>query len=202
MLWQILWLFAAVLTLLLMAGAWTGPHRAVSNLSRWATRLGIRHLPVGLERRATDRIVFRGGLVTLVLLLAIAWFGPSSPPPETATTPASIAPDNSPAAPKANLQPEAAQKPARHLDSEMMNAIRVHIPKTKQIRIAVLKDDAEADQFAWEIDAFLRQEKYTVVPRLFFAMTDGAQPPEGTSLYPDQKDANTVVIRVGQNDRK
>ena len=83
----------------------------------------------------------------------------------------------------------------------MKNAILVHVPKTKQVRIVVLKDDAEADQFSWEIDAFLREEKYTVVPRLFFAMAPGGKPPVGTSLYPDEKDPNIIVIRIGLNDR-
>jgi hypothetical protein len=191
----LLWVIAAFATGALMFGAWSGPHRSVSNLSRWATRLGIRRLPAGFERRTTDRWVFRGGLVALVLLLAIAWFIPSGQSPERAP------PENNtiPVAPKPPDQ--AVQQPARHLDTELKNAILVHIPKTKQIRIAVLKDDAEADQFSWEIDAFLREEKYTVVPRLFFAMAPGGKPPVGASLFPDEKDPNIIVIRIGLNDR-
>jgi hypothetical protein len=193
LLW-LLWVLAALITGALMFGAWSGPHRSVSNLSRWGTRFGIRRLPAGFERRATDRWVFRGGLVSLVLLLALAWLIPSGQSPE-------IAPpnDTTPVAPKPRNQ--AAQPPARHIDAELKNAILVHIPKTKQIRIAVLKDDPEADQFSWEIDAFLREEKYTVVPRLFFAMAPGGKPPIGTSLYPDEKDPNIIVIRIGLNDR-
>ena len=64
------------------------------------------------------------------------------------------------------------------------NAILVHVPKTKQVRLVVLNGDAEADQFAWEIDAFLRAEGYTVVPRMLFAMAAGAKTPSGTSMYP------------------
>ena len=89
----------------------------------------------------------------------------------------------------------------RHIDTDLKNAIVVHIPKTKQIRIVLLKDDPEADQFAWEIDAFLRTEGYTVVPRRFFAMAPGGTVPVGTSMYPDEKDANVIVIRIGLNDR-
>ena len=64
------------------------------------------------------------------------------------------------------------------------------------------KDDAEADQFSWEIDAFLRTEGYTVVsPRLMFAMRKGEPTPSGTAIYPDEKDKDIVVIRIGLNDR-
>ena len=84
---------------------------------------------------------------------------------------------------------------------DLKNAIVVHVPKTKQVRIVLLKDDPEADQFSWEIDAFLRAEGYTVVPRLFFAMAPGGTTPVGTSMYPDEKDANVIVIRIGLNDR-
>jgi len=40
-----------------------------------------------------------------------------------------------------------------------------------------------------------------VVPRLFFSMAPGGTTPVGTSMYPDEKDANVIVIRVGLNDR-
>jgi hypothetical protein len=193
LLW-LLWALAALATGALMFGAWSGPHRSVSNLSRWATRSGIRSLPRGFERPATDRWVFRGGLVALVLLVAIAWLIPSGQAPKTPAVNSTI-----PVAPQPPGQ--AIQQPGRHIDAELKNAILVHVPKTKQIRIAVLKDDAEADQFSWEIDAFLREEKYTVGPRLFFAMAPGGKPPVGTSLYPDEKDPNIVVIRIGLNDR-
>ncbi len=194
LLW-LLWVVAALATGALMFGAWSGPHRSVSNLSRWATRFGIRRLPRGFERPATDRWVFRGGLAAVGLLLAMAWLVPSGQSPD-------IAPPNNKTVPVAPKPPEqTVQRPGRHIDAELKNAILVHIPKTKQVRIAVLKDDAEADQFSWEIDAFLREEKYTVVPRQFFAMAPGGKPPVGTSLYPDEKDPNIIVIRIGLNDR-
>ena len=174
-----------------MVGAWTGPHRSVSNLSRWAVRLRIRRLPDWLIKRSADRVAFRGGLVVLVLLLAVAWLVPSPPPgvPNDAGK-AAVAP-----------RPPENVRPVRHVDADLKNAILVHVPKTKQVRIVVLKDDAEADQFAWEIDAFLRAEGYQVVPRLLFAMAAGGSAPVGTSLYPDEKDPNVIVIRIGQNDR-
>jgi hypothetical protein len=34
-----------------------------------------------------------------------------------------------------------------------------------------------------------------------FAMPQGEQTPVGTSIYPDQKDPDIVIIRVGLNDR-
>ena len=83
----------------------------------------------------------------------------------------------------------------------MKNAILVHVPKSKPIRIVVLKDDPEGDQFSWEIDAFLRAEGYKVMPRRFFAMTAGGTMPSGTTIYPDENDANIFVIRIGLNDR-
>ncbi|MEA3002369.1 MAG: hypothetical protein QOH81_1157 [Sphingomonadales bacterium] len=197
-LWEILWLLAALVTGALMFGAWSGPHRSVSNLSRWATRLRIRPIPAWLSARAADRWVFRGGIVSLVLLLAVAWLMPSPPPPGA---PLAL-PDRSkgPAAPEA--PGGANSRPDRHLDTELQNAILVHVPKTKRVRIAVLHGDAEADQFSWEIDAFLRTAGYNVVsPRLTFAMAAGGKTPTGTAIYPDEKDPNIVVIRIGLNDR-
>jgi hypothetical protein len=32
-------------------------------------------------------------------------------------------------------------------------------------------------------------------------MAPGGKPPVGTSLYPDEKDPNIIVIRIGLNDR-
>jgi hypothetical protein len=188
---QILWVIAAIIVGAVMAGAWTGPHRSVSNLSRWATRLHIRRVPDWLIKRAADRWAFRGGIVALVLLLAVAWLIPS-PLPEMPND-----------AGKATVTPAPLDntRAGRHIDTDLKNAILVHVPKTKQVRIVLLKDDPEADQFAWEIDAFLRAEGYTVVPRLFFAMAPGGTTPMGTSMYPDEKDANVIVIRVGLNDR-
>jgi hypothetical protein len=189
-----IWVVAALVTGAVMVGAWTGPHRTVSNLSRWATRLGLSRMPDWLVRRSADRWGFRGGLVSLVLLVAAIWLAPSQ---RAAETP--VQQGGAPAAPKPPEQ--AVIRPERHLDGDLKNAIRVHIPKTKQIRIVVLSGDNEADQFAWEIDAFVRAEGYQVAPRLLFAMAAGGTTPVGTSLYPDEKDPNIVVIRVGLNDR-
>ena len=188
---QILWVIAALSVGAVMAGAWTGPHRSVSNLSRWAVRLRIRRVPDWLIKRSADRIAFRGGLVALVLLLAVAWLVPS---------PLLEAPSDAGKAIVAPVSP-GNTRAGRHIDTDLKNAIVVHVPKTKQIRIVLLKDDTEADQFAWEIDAFLRAEGYTVLPRRFFAMAPGGTTPSGTSMYPDEKDANVVVIRIGLNDR-
>jgi hypothetical protein len=185
-LWQILWSFAALIAGTLMFGAWTGPHRSISNLSRWATRLHIRPVPEWLKARAVDRWAFRGGLVTIVVLLGIAWLIPS----QRVLAPAP--PDKNNAA---------NQRPERHIDADLKNAILVHIPKTKQVKLAVLKDDPEADQFSWEIDAFLRAEGYTVIPRVLFAMAAGGKTPSGTTIYPDEKAPNILVIRIGLNDR-
>ena len=191
--WQILWVIAAVIVGAVMVGAWTGPHRSVSNLSRWAVRLRIRRVPDWLIRRSADRFAFRGGIVALVLLLALAWLIPS----RTARGADGDAGKATVAAPA----PPGNVRAGRHIDTDLKNAILVHVPKTKQVRIVLLKDDPEADQFAWEIDAFLRAEGYTVVPRLFFAMAPGGTTPVGTSMYPDEKDANVIVIRIGLNDR-
>src|ERR1041385_4171487 len=187
-LWQILWVIAALIVGAVMVGAWSGPHRSVSNLSRWAVALRIRRVPDWLIRRSADRFAFRGGLVTLVLLLALAWLVPSPQPADTGT-------------PIVKPVPPDDIRAGRHIDTDLKNAIVVHVPKTKQVRIVLLKDDPEADQFAWEIDAFLRAEGYTVVPRLFFAMAPGGTTPVGTSVYPDEKDDNIIVIRIGLNDR-
>ena len=189
--WQILWVVAAVMAGGLMYGAWTGPHRSVSNLSRWASRLRVRPIPAWLSARAADRWAFRGGLVTIVVLLGAAWLIPSQQAPD--------APAVAPALPSENnaVNP----RPERHIDVELKNAILVHVPKTKQVKLVVLSGDAEADQFAWEIDAFLRAEGYAVMPRMLFAMAAGGTTPSGTTLYPDEGDPNVFVIRIGQNDR-
>jgi hypothetical protein len=196
-LWQILWVLVAVLAGGLMFGAWTGPHRSISNLSRWATRLHICPVPEWLKARAADRWAFRGGLVTIVLLLGIAWLIPSQRVPDVPIGDADKR-EGAPAPPDKNTVPN--QRPDRHLDADLKNAILVHVPKTKQVKLVVLKDDAEADQFSWEIDAFLRVEGYTVMPRVLFAMAAG-KTPSGTTIYPDEKDANVLVIRIGLNDR-
>jgi hypothetical protein len=194
-LFQILWVIAAIIAGAVMAGAWSGPHRSVSNLSRWAVRLRIRRVPDWLIRRSADRFAFRGSLVALVLLLALAWLVPSPPTAEAPGDAGKTTVTPAPVVPPENV------RAGRHIDAELKNAILVHVPKTKQVRLVVLKDDAEADQFAWEIDALLRSEGYTVAPRLFFAMAPGGTTPVGTSMYPDEKDANIVVIRIGLNDR-
>jgi hypothetical protein len=198
-LWQIVWVVVALVTGGIMFGAWTGPHRSVSNLSRWATRLHIRPVPEWLKARAADRWAFRGGLVTIVLLLAVAWFSPSQRLPDA---PAGI-PGNATVAPAPPVKHDTAanQRPDRHIDADLKNAILVHVAKTKQVRLVILKGDAEADQFSWEIDAFLRSAGYTVLPRVLFAIAAGGKTPSGTTIYPDEKDPNILVIRIGLNDR-
>ena len=61
--WQVLWVAAALAAGALMYGAWTGPHRSVSNLSRWVGRFGVRRVPAWLERRAVEREISAGQLV-------------------------------------------------------------------------------------------------------------------------------------------
>lgn len=193
-LFWILWIVAALATAALMAGAWTGPHRTVSNLSRWATRFGLRQLPDWLVRRSADRYAFRGGLAALAVLAVAAWLSP-----QRSSGPSAPEQANFPAAPQT---PEPVVRRAeRQLDDDFKNAIRVHVPKDKQVRIVVLSGDSEADQFSWQIDAFLRAEGYRLAPRLLYAMAAGGKTPVGTSLYPDEKDPNIVVIRIGLNDR-
>ena len=69
--------------------------------------------------------------------------------------------------------------------------------------MVVLRDDVEADQFSWEIDAFLRTQGYTVVsPRLMFAMKKDEATPTGTAIYPDEKYPDIIVIRIGMDDRR
>jgi hypothetical protein len=195
-LWEMAWVLAAIITGAVMFGAWTGPHRSVSNLSRWAVRLHIRRVPVWLSARAADRWAFRGGLVSLVLLLAAAWLIPSQRAPEP---PVGVPGD---AGKKAPDRPVIERRPDRHLDEDLKTAIRVHVPKGKKIRIVVLSGDSEADQIAWEIDAFLKAEGYTgIAPHLLFAMAAGGQTPSGTTMYPDENDPNILVIRIGLNDR-
>jgi hypothetical protein len=199
-LWAILWVLAAVLTGAVMFGAWTGPHRSVSNLSRWAARVRIRTMPVWLTDRSADRWACRGGLVVLVILAVLPWVVSSQGPQQ------SLQSSQPPAGAPNVIPPPGAPQPlrsGRHIDQELQNAILVHVPKTKRVRIVVLREDAEADQFSWEIDAFLRTEGYAVVsPRLMFAMKKGEQAPTGTAIYPDEKDQNIVVIRVGLDDRR
>ena len=198
-LWQILWVLAAVIAGALMFGAWTGPHRSVSNLSRWATRLHIRAVPEWLKARAADRWAFRGGLVTILVLLGIAGLALSQRVGDVPNADAGI--NATSHRHRRAKMPSPNQRPDRHIDADLKNAILVHVPKTKQVRLVVLKDDPEADQFSWEIDAFLRAEGYTVVPRLFFAMAAGGKTPIGTTIYPDEKDPNVLIIRIGLNDR-
>ena len=191
----ILWALGFALTGAVMFGVWSGPFRSVSNLSRWAIRLGIRPVPEWLINRDADRWAFRGGLGLVAILMIAPWLVPSQPSPDIPLS----RPDANPSA-VAPARPDT--RPARHLDAEMQNAILVHIPKTKRVRMVVLKDDAEADQFSWEIDAFLRTTGYTIVsPRLMFDMPQGEQKPIGTAIYPDQNDRDIVIVRIGLNDR-
>ena len=204
--WGLLWIVAVMVAGGAMFAAWTGPHKTISNVSRWAIRLRIRHIPAWLSARAADRWAFRGGLVSLVLLLAVAWLVPwrqAPVAPAEAPNAGQVDRNEGATAPKPPGQDNAVinPHPDRHIDTELKNAILVNVPKTKQIRIVVLKDDPEANQFSWEIDAFVRAEGYTVLPRLLFAMATGGTMPSGTAVYPDEKDPNIVVIRIGLNDR-
>ena len=66
----------------------------------------------------------------------------------------------------------------------------------------VLNGDPEADQFAWEIDAFLEAEGYTVIAaRVFCDGRREARRRAERRMYPDEKDPNIIVIRIGLNDR-
>ena len=205
--WMILWAVAAMIAGGLMFAAWTGPHQSVSNISRWAMRLRIRDIPFWLSARDADRWAFRGGLVAMVLLLGAVWFIPPHRSPDAPvsapgdsgkvdTDKGALAPP-----PAGGDRPVVNRRPDRHIDAELKNAILVHVPKSKPVRIVVLKDDPEGDQFSWEIDAFLRAEGYRVMPRLFFSMAAGGKVPSGTTIYPDENDSNIFVIRIGLNDR-
>jgi hypothetical protein len=190
----LLWLAVAAATGALMYAAATGPNEMVSNLSRWARRLGWRRAPAWLLGRGVDRTTVRGGAAIYALLLIAggAWLlWPSQPASVSRNPPSSpaLAPVALPA------------RPGRHLDADLRNALLVHVPKDRQIRIMVLKDDAEADHFADEIETFLRNENYHVTtPRLSYA-ADAAAAPKGTQIYVDDADPNLVVIKIGMNDR-
>ena len=173
-LWQILWVLAAVIAGALMFGAWTGPAPvgiefvALGDASAHPPRSGMAQSagrgPVGVSRRAGhDRGVARRlpGSLHRSARPMFARRRCRQARRRTGTAGRKRAAIN--------------QRPDRHIDAELKNAILVHVPKTKQVRLVVLKDDPEADQFSWEIDAFLRAEGYTVVPRLFFAMAAGRQ---------------------------
>ena len=72
----LLWFLGFMLTSAVMFGAWSGPFRSISNLSRWAMRFRIRPVPAWFSNPDADRWAFRGGLGVLVLLLVaagIAW---------------------------------------------------------------------------------------------------------------------------------
>jgi hypothetical protein len=58
-----------------MWAARTGPEQAISNLSKWATLVGVRHIPAWLRDRTIDRIVYRWGWVAIVALVVIGVFG-------------------------------------------------------------------------------------------------------------------------------
>src|SRR6478735_2301370 len=145
--WQLLWVMAALVAGALMFGAWTGPHRSVSNLSRWVTWFGLRSLPAWLNARAADRWAFRGGLATLVLLLAAAWLIPSERAPETpAAVPETDTGKTAVAPPPPPDNAAVPLRPARHIDGELKNAILLHVPKTRQVKLVILSGDAEANQ--------------------------------------------------------
>jgi hypothetical protein len=66
---QIVWFVAAPVAGLLMALARTGPHEAISNLSKWAEWAGIHKIPGWLRSPAVDRWVFGIGASVIVILL-------------------------------------------------------------------------------------------------------------------------------------
>jgi hypothetical protein len=147
-----------------------------------------RRRPVGIPRR--------------VLLLAVAWLVPSRRAPEAPAAVPEADTGKTVVAPPSPPNNAATPQPARHIDAELKNAILLHVPKSRQVKLVVLSGDAEANQFAWEIDAFLKSEGYQVIsPHLFFMMTAGGKTPSGTTIYPDESDPNVLVIRIGLNDR-
>ena len=184
-----------------MFGAWTGPHRSVSNLSRWATRLRIRRVPDWLNARAADRWAFRGGLVTLVLLLAVAWLVPSQQAP--ADVPNADAGNNRDVAPRRRRTTlPSRQRPARHIDAELKNAILVHVPEDQ-----AGQDRGPERRCRKPINLPGRSTRSSE-PKdirscrpLFFSMAAGGKTPSGTTIYPDERDPNVLVIRIGLNDR-
>ena len=127
LLWQILWVIAAVIAGALMFGAWTGPHRSVSEFvavgdasahppcSGLAQSAGRR--PVGVSRRpGCDG--------------AVAWRWPGSfrrsdrprrRPPFRQQRAIAPAPSRRTAGRHS--------APDRHIDAELKNAILVHVPK-------------------------------------------------------------------------
>ena len=133
--WMIPWILAAMIAGGAMFAAWTGPHRSVSNISRWAMRLRIRNIPFWLSARAADRWAFRGGLITIVLLLGALWLVPSGTSPEVPVS----APGNSSNVDKGVIVPPPAggdgsvinRRPDRHIDAELKNAILSSCPQSQ-----------------------------------------------------------------------
>ncbi len=82
----------------------------------------------------------------------MVWTPATTPP----TAPAPTVPDiaSVPPEPPPPGTPQPSTRPARVLDAEMENAILVHVPKNKQIRLLVLAGDLERSQFADQIECF------------------------------------------------
>lgn len=198
----LLWVVVAALAGALTFAAWYGPNQDISNLSRWAWLLGWRRVPRWFQQRAIDRWTMLGGPAVGVLLLMAAGVWVWTPAPTVPVTPAPAVPDTASLSPEPPPPgtPQPSTRPPRQLDAEMENAILLHVPKDKQIRLLVLAGDLERSQFADQIDAFLRASGYTaILPRRQFVM--GGEPPVGTTVYADEKEPNVINIRVGVNDR-
>jgi hypothetical protein len=195
------WAIAGVLVGALMFCAWYGPSQDVSNLSRWAWLAGWRNSPAWLRERSADRWTLRGGVTVAVLLVAIGGlrlFWRAEPAADLPSMPEIVRPPIAPPPPPSK-PPAASPQPDRQLDSELENAIRVHAPKSKSVKLVVLAGDAEAARFADQIEAFVKAEGYGIAPRTSFL---GGEPFAGARLFPDANDPNVFVIQVGPNDRK
>jgi len=195
------WAIAGVLTGALTFCAWYGPNQDISNLSRWAWLAGWRNSPQWLRAREADRWMLRGGFAVAVLLLALGGlrlFWKAEPAAELPPMPEIVRPPIAPPQPP-SAPPAASPQPDRQLDAELENAIRVHAPRAKSIKLVVLAGNAEATRFADQIEGFLKSEGYRVAPRASFL---GGEPFTGTRLFPDANDPKVFVIQVGPNDRK
>jgi hypothetical protein len=80
---EILWFIVTCLVGLVMWGTQVGPNEAVSNLSEWVAKIGIRNPPAWLKERAVDRRVRRGAFFMFVILLFLGgmvfqrWLSPN-----------------------------------------------------------------------------------------------------------------------------
>ena len=202
-LWQILWVIAAVIAGAVMFGAWTGPHRSVSNLSRWATRLHIRLLPAWLRARAADRWAFRGGLVTLVLLLAAAWLIPSQLPSlhRLAFQQRRRRQRRRRAGPAgANAPYPSASRPAYRCRFEKCDPGARSQNQAGQARGSERRSGSRSI-FLGDRRIPPSSKATRSCRRCFLRWLREGKRQVGTSIYPDEKDPNIIVIRIGLNDR-